>query len=390
VKPSSADAPRELAVHIEPPEVTDGRLARQWASVERRLPSPRRALGPARAAVWLVPVLAVSAWFGWNRHARQPGSGAVVESSDTPLTLQLHDGSSLELAAQTRLRVLRDQPSAVEVEVGEGRASFDVKHVRGRSFDVRAGVVSVHVVGTQFQVVKATRREGMEVQVAVKRGAVEVQRSDRVGDTRRIAAGETWSVWLAAPPLIAARPVAAPALAPATAAATTPPASAASLQAPAEASSPALHADAAKLRAPHAAPPAAPLAETRSESARELFLRANVARRAGRMQDAAGAYAEVLRRFPRDSRAGVSAFELGRIRMDALGDPKGAASAFSDALRLSHRSEVHEDALARLAIAGDALGDYEMCRTARARYLADYPAGVHAASLTPLCGASSR
>jgi TolA-binding protein len=105
------------------------------------------------------------------------------------------------------------------------------------------------------------------------------------------------------------------------------------------------------------------------------------------MQDAADAYAEVLKRFPRDSRAGVSAFELGRIRMDALGDPKGAASAFADALRLSHRAEVREDALARLAIAGDALGDRDMCQKARARYLADYPSGVHAGSLTPLCPA---
>jgi predicted TPR repeat methyltransferase len=49
-------------------------------------------------------------------------------------------------------------------------------------------------------------------------------------------------------------------------------------------------------------------AESRAQSVRELFLRANVARRAGRMQDAADAYAEVLKRFPRDSRAGVSAF----------------------------------------------------------------------------------
>jgi hypothetical protein len=73
--------------------------------------------------------------------------------------------------------------------------------------------------------------------------------------------------------------------------------------------------------------------------------------------------------------------------MDALGDPKGAASAFADALRLSHRAEVREDALARLAIAGDALGDRDMCQKARARYLADYPSGVHAGSLTPLCPA---
>jgi TolA-binding protein len=392
VKPGT-HARGELADHLEP-EVTDGRLARQWASVERRLPAPRRGVSAVRVAMWLAPALAVGLWFGWPRHARPLGSGAILESSDTPLTVQLRDGSSLELAAQTRLRVLRDQPSAVELEIGDGRANFDVKHVKGRSFDVRAGVVSVHVVGTQFQVVKASRREGMEIQVAVKRGVVEVQRSDRGGDTRRIAAGETWSVWVPAQPVA---PLSA--LAPPPAAAAVP----ASLDEPRP--SPA-HPPASpeltglgevaplsevaepKVRASRVSPAvSAQPAESRAQSVRELFLRANVARRAGRMQDAADAYAEVLKRFPRDSRAGVSAFELGRIRMDALGDPKGAASAFADALRLSHRAEVREDALARLAIAGDALGDRDMCQKARARYLADYPSGVHAGSLTPLCPA---
>jgi TolA-binding protein len=334
-------------------------------------------------AVWLAPALAVGLWLGWPRHARLLGSGAILESSDTPLTVQLRDGSSLELAAQTRLRVLSDQPSAVALEIGDGRANFDVKHVKGRSFDVRAGVVSVHVVGTQFQVVKASRREGMEIQVGVKRGVVEVQRSDRGGDTRRIAAGETWSVWVPAQPVA---PLSA--LPPPTAAV-----------APLARPSPALvglgevapQSDVAepKVRPGRLSPALSTQpAETRAQSVRELFLRANVARRAGRMQDAADAYAEVLKRFPHDSRAGVSAFELGRIRMDALGDPKGAASAFADALRLSHRSEVREDALARLAIAGDALGDRDMCQKARARYLADYPSGVHAGSLAPLCPAN--
>jgi TolA-binding protein len=278
----------------------------------------------------------------------------------------------------------------VELEIGDGRANFDVKHVKGRSFDVRAGVVSVHVVGTQFQVVKASRREGMEIQVAVKRGVVEVQRSDRGGDTRRIAAGETWSVWVPAQPVAQLGALAPPlAAAPASLDEPSPsPAHSAAPPAPMALGEVAPQSDVAepKVRASRLAPAlSVQPAESRAQSVRELFLRANVARRAGRMQDAADAYAEVLKRFPRDSRAGVSAFELGRIRMDALSDPKGAASAFADALRLSHRAEVREDALARLAIAGDALGDRDMCQKARARYLADYPSGVHAGSLTPLC-----
>src|SRR4029077_978884 len=111
------------------------------------------------------------------------------------------------------------------------------------------------------------------------------------------------------------------------------------------------------------------------EDVRALFLRANVARRAGLMQDAAEAYAELLRLFPRDGRAAVSAFELGRIRMDALDDPRGAAQAFGEALRLSKRGQFREDALARLAIASDMIGDLESCKKHRERYLADFPTG---------------
>jgi TolA-binding protein len=117
-----------------------------------------------------------------------------------------------------------------------------------------------------------------------------------------------------------------------------------------------------------------------------LFLRATVARRAGLMEDAADAYAELLQRFPQDSRAAVSAFELGRIRMDALGDARGAAQAFSESLRLSKRAQFREDALARLAIANDAMGELDTCRKLRERYLKEYPGGVHVASLAKLCG----
>jgi transmembrane sensor len=329
--------------------------------------------------VWLrvvalaAPALALAAWFVWSPSSL-PASGAVVESSDTPVAMQLRDGSRLELAAQTRLRVLRDQPAAVEVELADGRASFDVKHVENRAFSVRAGSVAVHVVGTKFEVVKVVRPEGQEIEVSVTRGIVEVERADR-GDVRRLTAGEKFSVWIPADNSSAPSPTATPEV-------TQP-------QPAHEASAP------ARTPAPRAHAPAKPAVVHEHgehedvEDAPALFLRANVARRAGRMDDAAEAYAEMLRRFPRDGRAAVSAFELGRIRMDALGDPRGAAQAFSDALRLGRRAQFREDALARLAIASDMMGDLESCRKHRERYLADYPTGVHANSLSELCGESA-
>ena len=98
-----------LAAHLERPEVTDGRLARQWASVERRLPQPRAdRASPMRVALWLSPIVAVCGWFAviHTQHAMLPGSGSVLESSNTPLAIQLQDGSSLELAAQTRAQAV--------------------------------------------------------------------------------------------------------------------------------------------------------------------------------------------------------------------------------------------------------------------------------------------
>jgi hypothetical protein len=103
------------------------------------------------------------------------------------------------------------------------------------------------------------------------------------------------------------------------------------------------------------------------------------------MREAADGYEKLLERFPRDARAGLSAFELGRLRMDALGDPAGAIEALERALRSRRTSSFQEDALARIVMARDALAENELCKKARARYLAKYPSGVHAASLAQRC-----
>jgi TolA-binding protein len=245
----------------------------------------------------------------------------------------------------------------------------------------------VHVIGTKFQVVRVARPEGTEVQVSVERGIVEVERTDR-GDQRRLTVGERWSVWIPAEPVAeeadsareddieddeidGARP---------------------SLRA--------AHRRKARSAAAHR-PAARAQVESQSKAERgdeedkvddkadivqDMFARANVARRAGMMGDAAQAYADVLTRFPNDdSRAAIAAFELGRIRMDALGDPRGAIQALNRALRVRNAAS-REDALARLAICHNALHDNQACRKARQRYLTEYPGGVHASALGALCG----
>ena len=74
-------------------------------------------------------------------------------------------------------------------------------------------------------------------------------------------------------------------------------------------------------------------------------------RRAGRMREAADAYAALLASYPDDARAGLSAFELGRIRMDALDDEAGAIEALERSLAAGTAASFHEDALARIVVA---------------------------------------
>ena len=80
---------------------------------------------------------------------------------------------------------------------------------------------------------------------------------------------------------------------------------------------------------------------------------------------------------PRDPRAGLAAFELGRLRMDRLGDMPGAVVALQQAVALAPGAELREDALARLVAASAAAHDRAGCARARTRYLTEYPTGVH-------------
>jgi transmembrane sensor len=396
------NSPRQrLALAVQPPEVTEARIARQWASIERRLPPRGYAAGRRGAGFYAacgaLPLLAAGfIWYASQERA-VPSVGAVIESSRTPVTVTLRDGSSLALGAQTKLHLLRDEPDAVDVDLGSGKAGFDVTHVAGRTFRVHAGLVVVRVIGTRFEVARTGRGEGDHIQIAVARGVVEVQRRDGKGDVRRLNAGETWSALIPSPsvppasqpePARAAEdPVDRSALPASPSSAAEPPPSTSTLlpSDPARAERAAVlaarRASAAGLRAARAA-----REQARSASAADLWVSANLARRSGQMLEAADGYAELLKRFSQDKRAGLAAFELGRIRMDALTQPQAAIEAFNTALRAAPRASFREDALARIVVAYDMMGEREACLSARDRYQDEFPAGVHALALASRCG----
>jgi tetratricopeptide (TPR) repeat protein len=122
------------------------------------------------------------------------------------------------------------------------------------------------------------------------------------------------------------------------------------------------------------------------EGARELFDDAQRARAEGRSADAARAFDRLRRTYPRDARAALAAFELGRLRLDALGDPRGAEEALRDAIALGPSSPFREDAESRRIEALGRIGDAAGCASARAAYLARWPNGTYRRAVELGCG----
>jgi TolA-binding protein len=353
------------------PEVDAARIERLWSGVEQRM-AERPVRRPWR---WLALGTALSAAaafsFFWVENRARPGAeaaraehapleGAKLETKSDELAVTLGDGSSVKLASQSEVQVQGSRASAISLSLVRGELACDVTHREGRRFTVVAGDVEVRVVGTRFSV-KRTLMPAGRVEVSVARGVVEVRSARQPGVVARVAAGQDWSE--------NAEPAAS-----STTAATTP--------APAP---PAAEGDAHGLLPPkHEAAAVASAAPT--PSARELFEKAGESRRAGDAAAAARAYEELLRTHPSDARASLAAFELGRLRMDRLGDLSGAVAALERAVAMQVGPTFREDALARLVSVYASQGNFGACRRARDRYLASYPGGVHAAAVATRCG----
>jgi transmembrane sensor len=357
--------PDKLADHVRA-RATEPRIERQWAAIEHA-GLPGAAPARARRAPWIAGALALSAAAGALLFFVQaPASlrpGALVESAQDEIAVQLDDGSRVELSPASQLRLLENRAQAVTLELRSGKARFHVTRDRARRFRVDAGELEVRVIGTRFELTRKRKARATLVQLAVSEGVVEVRRRDVADEVRQIRAGESWSA------LIEDRRRPEP-RAEATATA-------------AQESDEPLAPEPGEAEAQRADEPRSAAAPERDASA--LFRKASLARRAGRMRDAADAYADLLARHPGDARAGLSAFELGRIRMDALDDHPGAIQALERAIAAGSSASFHEDALARIVVASDALGRGDACRRARARYLERYPQGVHRNALAARC-----
>lgn len=354
------------------PEVSEARVNRLWGNVSARLEArPTRFWRRFVVSVALAGACAGALVLARQLPREAAGVRAVLaeaklETASDVLAVTLVDGSKVSLASRTELQVRGNQPSAVALSLARGEVSCDVTHREDRKFTVVAGDVEVRVVGTKFSV-KATPGDNPRVEVSVLRGVVEVMSKRRPGVVARVAAGQSW-IQYPEPSVLAPSTVTS---APAAAIAAEPPLSD-------------HDGEHDKSDTKGASPAASSLAS--GKSARDLFEKAGESRRSGDAAAAARAYEELLRLHPSDGRASLSAFELGRLRMDRLADPAGAISALERALALNVGPSFREDALARLVSVYASQGNFAACGRARERYLSSYPAGVHASAVASRCG----
>lgn len=310
--------------------------------------------------------------------------GAVIETGPgQEQTLQLADGSRLLLGASTRLHLVNLGRRQVQLELERGALDANVTHVAGRRFVVSAGALHVDVVGTRFRV--TLDPSGVQARVSVTQGRVHLTSTDGRWPEVYVSAGESWSSPSAREEL------------------GTGDLDAGAVDAPDESAAPPVHGAPAVHR-----PPLAPAFTSLYKQGRyveaydslgpsgfsdavaraapqELMMLAETARLARHTTDAALAFDTLRSRYPNDTRSALASMELGRLRLNELDDPRGAADAFEDATRLDPEGPLREDAEARRVEALERSGDHDACRSARDAYLRSYPQGVHTASVARMC-----
>ena len=176
--PAAYDA--ALAIWLE--------YARTASEVREDLAAPRRA-APTRRRFYLtagaMAAAAAAVVVVLPGQDRAPAVGDYTTARGEHRTVNLADGSTIDLNAGTRLTVSLER-GARRVVLEAGQAVFDVAADARRPFVIAVGDRTVQVVGTQFDV---RRRDG-QLAVTVARGAVEVRPTDGAGKAWRLHPGQ--------------------------------------------------------------------------------------------------------------------------------------------------------------------------------------------------------
>lgn len=328
---------------------SEARIARNWRAIDRgRAPRPRPRAAWIAGGVTVAAAAALLLWLWPSSEAAGPL--ALRDGSAIPTRVderaELSDGSTIGVGGGLELQ--RNDGAHVDWLLTRGRARFDVTPGGPRTWTVEIGLATVEVVGTAFVV---ERGPGW-ARVAVERGRVRVT-GERVPD-RAVLLGAGEELRVEREP--EARPEPSISDAPAPPEAVDDPEPPGAPEPPA--STPAEASGAASL------------------DAEALMARADEARAAGRLEEAASLLRRAaLRRG--DPSSGVAAFTLGRLELRALRRPARAAEAFGWALERPLTPRLREDAAALRVEALRAAGEAEAAAEAASAYLRDFPEGRH-------------
>jgi transmembrane sensor len=334
----------------------EGRTERLLASVHTRIDRRQRALRAATFSVAIVSAVCVAlvAFRGGRAPIAASSSNVVRPELASESAIRLGDGSEVRVDRKSaEVRVAEDSASRVRVDVVRGASRYSVVPNPERAFEVRSGAVTVTVVGTEFVV----EQRGEATWVEVSRGKVRVSWGD---DQAFLVAGESGTFPRASAPSAAEEGVAG------------------------------RDDDAPTARGPHATQvyrsrvarrdyrgAYAVLARNPAlagDTVEELLVAADVARLSNHPSEAVPYLQRIIREHPRDERAPMAAFTLGRT-LGGLGRTEEAMNMFGRVQSAWPKSPLCEDALLRQAEAASQLGDLGAARRLAEKYDRDYPNG---------------
>jgi TolA-binding protein len=136
-----------------------------------------------------------------------------------------------------------------------------------------------------------------------------------------------------------------------------------------------------EMRAPSSEPPGskAPVAKAATEDARDLFARANLARREQRLEEAIALYERVARRFPRFPEARAAEIALGTLHLQSA-DASASLRHYRRYLAANPRGELSPEALWGEAQSLAALGRTNEARQSWRLLIERFPESVYAKS----------
>lgn len=355
-------------------------LQRMWTQIEVRRTERRRripawSLGIAVAAATAVTLMVVIDELPWQ--ASQPlqlsnghEPGILETKGPRRAHWQFSDGSKLVVAPHTRLRVVRNTPTAMVMALEQGRARYVVEKRTERTWQVDCGLAIVEVTGTKFW---AERLEH-EVKVAVQEGSVLVRSPYLARGAQTLRASEQVTINKPLPP-VPKQSVSSPVSLPTPTARTHP---VAPEPVPTE----------PKLTWQQAAAQGdfAQVATIVDAQGLERTLEAIVdpetliqlsdsLRIAGRYRQAVQALRYFNQRFSQDPRASQVAFSLGKLYLEQLRDPRQAAQVFEDLVEHGAPAGLIDDVYLRWIEALVKSGQKSKAKLVADDYIQKYPSG---------------